>query len=117
MGYCLASLHQDIRSLVRPHDPKNLTWAIEVACVEEAMKHMRGYKNTQRRGESSGFRYQGGGGVIPYAGAFRGTNSAQASNGGTRNSQGSMSSVANQVSTDLRARELEPFLMLSMSRG
>ena len=68
-----------------------------VACdVEEAMKQMRGYGNTQGRGASSGasFRYQGGGGVIPHARAFGGANSAQASNSGTRNSQGSMSTVA-----------------------
>ena len=39
LGYFLAGLRQDIRSLVRPHDPRDLTRAMEVACdVEEAMK-------------------------------------------------------------------------------
>ena len=44
LGYFLAGLRQDIRSLVCPHDPRDLTRAMEVACdVEEAMKQMRSY--------------------------------------------------------------------------
>jgi len=47
LGYFLVALRQDIRSLVRPHDPRDLTGAMEVACdVKEAMKQMRSYGNT-----------------------------------------------------------------------
>ena len=58
---------------------------------------------------SSGFRHQGGGGVIPFAGAFGGANSAQASNDGTRNSQGSMSSMAKPSFSRNRGTQTIPY--------
>ena len=55
LGYFLAGLRPDIRSLVRPYDPRDLARAMEVACdVEEAMRQMQVFESIQGASASSG---------------------------------------------------------------
>lgn len=67
LGYFLAGQCQDIRSLVHPCDPNNLTQSMEVAhALEEAMNQMQNYGNMQGRAASSRFRYHGGSRIEPW---------------------------------------------------
>lgn len=65
LGYFLTGLHQDIGAYVPPHDPKDLTQAMEVARdIEEAMKEVRSDGGSQVRNTGTGFRYQGGARIV-----------------------------------------------------
>ena len=96
LGYFLAGLRQDIRSLVRPHDPRDLTRAMEVACdIEEARDQMWGLYLMQGHLEVQ---------TVPKHPTV-----------GLGIHKDPCLQWPNQVS--LEAGELEPFLMLNMSRG
>nr|KYP56676.1 Retrovirus-related Pol polyprotein from transposon 297 family [Cajanus cajan] len=65
LGYFLAGLRSDIRSQVRPHDPKELNRAMEIAHdIEEAMNDIRNYGKPQSHNSNSRFRYQGNNTII-----------------------------------------------------
>lgn len=65
LGYFMAGLRPGIRGQVRPHDPKDLSRAMEIARdIEEALKEVRNYNAPQGRSAATGFRYQGSSGVV-----------------------------------------------------
>lgn len=65
LGYFLAGLRTDIRSQVRPHDPKELNRAMEIACdIETTMHEIRKYGNPPEKFTQPKFRYQGNNGIV-----------------------------------------------------
>nr|KYP39247.1 Transposon Ty3-G Gag-Pol polyprotein [Cajanus cajan] len=65
LGYFLAGLRSDLRSQVRPHDPKELNRAMEIARdIEEAMNDIRSYGKPQSHNSNSGFHYQGNNAIV-----------------------------------------------------
>lgn len=82
MGYFLVGLRPNIRNQVRPHDPKSLIRAMEIARdVEEAMKDNRFRGTLANRNSNFGFRFQGGRGVVSRFSSVGGNSSGQTTNG------------------------------------
>lgn len=88
MGYFLAGLRPNIRNQVRPHDPKSLIRTMEIARdVEEAMKDNRFGGAPTNHNSNSGFRFQGGGGVVSRFSPVGGNTNSQPTNGSGRSGQ------------------------------
>lgn len=86
LGYFLTGLSHEIQGQVHPHDLQDVVRAMEVARdVEEALKGVRSYGVSSVKSVSTGFRYQGSGGIVSRGGTFGNNNSQQYSSGGAKN--------------------------------
>lgn len=84
LGYFLAELRHDIRGQVRPHTPKELLRAMELARdVEYAMRETLNVGGAQSRGVGAIFRPQGGG-LMSRTNTYGGSNNTQGTNGSGR---------------------------------
>lgn len=80
LGYFFAGLKSGIRNQIRPHDPKDLMRAMEIARdLEDSFKETRSEGGNSYRNNNSISRYQGGMGVISRTETYKGLGNSQSS--------------------------------------